>query len=103
MGSQPVIRPHQDLSAADLRAVNSLHRQWQDKVSQPHFILLCQSNSNPDHSFGASTWGKNWQDAVNDFFGDGADGDHVRKCVRVVSVHDCKFPFQANNGNRVDN
>jgi hypothetical protein len=101
MGSQPVRRPHQDLSAQDLRAVNSLHREWQDKVKQPHFVLLLQSNT-MDHSFGANAWGKTWQSAVDDFYGRGPEGDYSRKCVRVVSVHQCDYPFQATNANRVD-
>ena len=102
MGSQPVRRPHQDLSAADLRAVNSLHRQHQALLAQPRFALLLQSNSNPNHSFRASAWGNTWQDAVNDWFGDGADADHSRKCVRVVSVHSCDHPYQANDANMVN-
>ena len=102
MGSQPVRRPNQNLSASDLRAVNSAFNAHQAKMALPRFTLLVQSNT-LNHSFGATARGNTWQDAVNDWFGDGADADHSRKAVRVVSVHDCDFPFQANNANRLDN
>ena len=102
MGSQPVRRPNQNLSASELRAVNSLHRQHQALLAQPRFALLLQSNSNPNHSFRASAWGANAQEAVNSFFGEGAEGEHSRRCVRVVSVHACEHPSQASPANRVN-
>ena len=101
MGSQPVVRPARECSASELREVNRVHRESQQHFAQPRFSLLVESNS-MNHSFGANAWGANAQEAVNSFFGEGAEGEHSRRCVSVVSVHACEFPFQANESNRVN-
>ena len=86
------------LSAEQRREHANNHRQWQNHVAQDHFAVLVEANSH-DHAFGASAHGQSWQDAVESFFG---EGNSVRDAVSVVSVHDCRWPAQANEGNRVD-
>lgn len=87
-----------NLSVEQRRQQANNARQWREHVSQPHFVLFVENNTN-DHSFHASAWGESWQDAVDSFFG---DGNAVRQAVSVVAVHDCTWAHQANADNRVD-